>query len=96
MYLDNLLIINLLALMFFPLQVLEIHNLTAELGLNNIKPYKLDALKSVNSNIINGNLKQTEDIGGLTSQGDKAASFVNGNLSSPTAEEKICKYLLFQ
>ncbi|PWA84504.1 NOL1/NOP2/sun family protein [Artemisia annua] len=71
-------------------KVIEIHNLAAELGLNNIKPYKLDALKSVNSNIINGNLTQTEDIGGLTSQVAKAASFINGNLSSPTAEEKIC------
>ncbi|GJT34325.1 putative methyltransferase NSUN6 [Tanacetum coccineum] len=71
-------------------KVLEIHNLAAELGLNNIKPYKLDALKSVNSNIINGNLTQTEDIVGVTSQEAKATGFVNGNLSSPTAEEKIC------
>ncbi|KAD4982874.1 hypothetical protein E3N88_19545 [Mikania micrantha] len=38
-------------------KVLEIHNLAAELGLNSITAYKLDALKAVHKNKLNGDTK---------------------------------------
>lgn len=69
-------------------KVLEIHNLAAELGLNSIIAYKLDALKAVQKSKSNGTVTQClgEDKVSLTSQETELASFVNGNLSSHTTQ----------
>ncbi|KAI3744134.1 hypothetical protein L1987_57210 [Smallanthus sonchifolius] len=70
-------------------KVLEIHNLAAELGLNSITAYKLDALKAVHKNELNGTVTQSssEDKISQTSQQAESASFVNGELLSPTIED---------
>ncbi|KAK9051256.1 hypothetical protein SSX86_027883 [Deinandra increscens subsp. villosa] len=72
-------------------KVLEIHNLAAELGLTSITAYKLDALKAVHKNKLNDTATQSpsEDILSQTSQPAESASVVNGNLVSPTTENKI-------
>ncbi|MFS8028007.1 putative 16S rRNA (cytosine(967)-C(5))-methyltransferase [Helianthus anomalus] len=70
-------------------KVLEIHNLAAELGLNSITAYKLDALKAVRKDKSNGTVTQSsiEDKLSQTSQQTESASFVNGELVSPATED---------
>ncbi|KAL8268718.1 hypothetical protein R6Q59_002516 [Mikania micrantha] len=72
-------------------KVLEIHNLAEELGLNSITAYKLDALKAVHKNKLNGMVTQnsSEDEACQTSQQAESASVVNGELVSPTKDYKI-------
>ncbi|KAI7748963.1 hypothetical protein M8C21_012481, partial [Ambrosia artemisiifolia] len=57
-------------------KVLEIHNLAAELGLNSITAYKLDALKAVHKDKLNGTVTQcsSEDKVSQTSQQAESAS----------------------
>lgn len=75
--------------------MLEIHNLAAELGLNSIKAYKLDALKSVNNNLLNGNMTQCSSEEKVGQEGD-SASFINGFLLSSTTEGKTGKFFFLR
>nr|XP_043624205.1 rRNA (cytosine-C(5))-methyltransferase NOP2C isoform X2 [Erigeron canadensis] len=70
-------------------KVLEIHNLAAELGLNSIRAFKLDALKSVNTNVLNGSVMQdlSEDKVCQTNQAADSACVVNINSSSSIVVE---------
>ncbi|KAK1425423.1 hypothetical protein QVD17_20775 [Tagetes erecta] len=69
-------------------KVLEIHNLAEELGLNSITAYKMDALKSVRKNNLNGTVTQTssEDKANHTIQEVEVACVVNGDIVPPTTE----------
>ncbi|XP_076927138.1 rRNA (cytosine-C(5))-methyltransferase NOP2C-like [Bidens hawaiensis] len=75
-------------------EVLEIQNLAEELGLNCITAYKLDALKAVYKNKLNGTVTHTssEVEVSQTGQQTESANLVNGELVSPTTEDnKICE-----
>ncbi|KAI3764122.1 hypothetical protein L2E82_14125 [Cichorium intybus] len=59
-------------------KVLEIHNLAAELGLNSIKAYKLDALKAVcETNINGGEVKVGQSQTSQESESESASSVIN-------------------
>lgn len=62
-------------------KVLEIHNLAAELGLNSIKAYKLDALKAVcETNINGGEVKVGQSQTSQESESESASSVMNPGL----------------
>ncbi|XP_076898115.1 rRNA (cytosine-C(5))-methyltransferase NOP2C-like [Bidens hawaiensis] len=74
-------------------KVLEIHSLAEELGLSCITAYKLDALKAVHKDKLNGTVAQSssEDKVSRPTQQTESANFVNGELAAPATEDnKIC------